>query len=94
MSIGKLYKSNDEQFEANVDYQLFDKSPTKLWGELILDNYRPVDDGGGYVIELEDNHKCQCNLKRRINRAVSGIPPRYVYYFSGNIFASPSPPMT
>jgi len=25
----------------------------------------------------------RCRLKKRVNRAVSGIPPRYVYQFTG-----------
>ena len=82
MSRGKLYSSNDEQFVANVNYQLHDKSPTNLWGELTFNEYRSVHDGAGYVIELEDRHKCQCYLKRRVNRAVTGVPPRYVYHFT------------
>ena len=94
MSIGKLYKSNDEQFLANVDYQLYDKSPAKFWGELRLDEYRRVDDGGGYMIELEDKRKCQCYLKKIVNRAVSGLPPRYIYRFTGNVFISPLTPTT
>ena len=91
MSIGKLYKSNDEQFAVNVDYQLYDNSPTNLWGELILDEYKRIDDGGGYVIELEDKCKCQCHLKKRVNRAVRGLPPRYIYHFTGNSFISTLP---
>ena len=94
MSIGKLYKSNDEQFAVNVDYQLYDNSPTNLWGELILDEYKRIDDGGGYVIELEDKRKCQCHLKKRVNRAVSGLPPRYIYHFTGNSFVSTLPTRT
>ena len=91
MSIGKLYKSNDEQFVANVDYQLYDNSPTKLWGELILDEYRRIDDGGGYVIELADKRKCQCHLRKRVNRAVSGLRPSFIYHFTGNSFISTLP---
>jgi len=91
VSIGKLYKSNDEQFAVNVDYQLYENSPTNLWGELILDEYKRIDDGGGYVIELEDKRKCQCHLKKRVNRAVSGLPPRYIYHFTGNSFISTLP---
>jgi hypothetical protein len=85
MSIGRLCTFGNEQFVANVKYQLYDRSPTNLWGELTLDECRLVVDGGGYTIELEDKCKCQCNLKRRVNRAVRGVPPRYIYHFSGSI---------
>ena len=81
MGRGRIYSINDEQFVADVNYQFHDKSPTNLWGELTFAEYRLVRDGPGYVIELEDSRKCQCHLKRRVNRAVSGVPPRYVYHF-------------
>ena len=83
MSRGKLYKSNDEQFVAHVDYRLYDKSPTKLWGELTLVDYVRLDDGDGFIIELEDKRKSKCHLKKRVNVAVSGVPPRYVYHVTG-----------
>jgi hypothetical protein len=89
VSTGKLYSLNDEQFVANVNYQLYDRSPTNLWGELTIKEYRPVRDGGEYVVELEDRCKCQCYLKKRVNRAVSGVPPRYIYHFSGSPLISP-----
>ena len=84
MGIGRLYRSDDEQFKAGVNYRLQRDSATDCWGELILIEYRPIGDGGGYIIELEDNRKSNCYLQKRVNRAVSGIPPRYVYYFAGN----------
>ncbi len=83
MSAGRLYRFDDEQFVANVNYQLYDSSPTDLWGELTLREYKLVYDGTGYVLELEDKRRCQCRLKKRVNRAVSGVPPRYIYHFSG-----------
>ena len=84
MSIGKLYDSNDEQFLVSVNYQLYDKSPNNFWGELTLDEYRTIDSGRGYTIELEDKRKYQCYLQKRVNRAVSGVPPRYIYRFNSN----------
>jgi hypothetical protein len=42
-----------------------------------------ISDGSGYILELEDSRKCRCTLKKRVNRAVTGVPPRYIYYFSG-----------
>ena len=83
MSIGKLYKSNDEQFVIEVDYQLQNESPTNWWGELVFIDYARISDGSGYIIELEDKRKGNCHLKKRVNRAVSGVPPRYVYHFAG-----------
>ena len=83
MSIGKLYKLNDEEFVATVNYRLQGGVPTNCWGELIPIEYIRIDDGGDYTIELEDNRKIRCNLKKRVNGAVTGIPCRYVYHFAG-----------
>ena len=85
MKIGKLYSFNDEQFVTDVNYQLQIEGPTNLWGELIPMEYGHISDGGSYTIELEDNRKIKCNLRKRVNVAVTGIPPRYVYHFVGTI---------
>ena len=84
MATGKLYRSDDEQFVADINYQFQDMSPTSWWGELTFKEYKRVSDGGGYVIELEDERKGRCYLKKRVNRAVSGVPPRYIYHFTGS----------
>jgi hypothetical protein len=80
---GKLYYSTDEQFVANVNYQFQHQEDHSWWGELTLVEYKQVKDGGAYVIELEDGKKSRCALKKRVNRAVTSLPPRYVYHFSG-----------
>jgi len=82
VNIGKLYRFSDKQFVTNVNYRLHSEEPTNWWGELIpMENGR-ISDGGDFTIELEDNRKSTCYLKRMVNRAVSGIPPRYVYRFA------------
>jgi len=85
MSIGKLYQSSasDEELVAEVSYQLQHDSPPSWWGELTLVEYVRLKDGSGYVLELEDGRRGRCALKKRVNRAVSSLPPRYVYHFSG-----------
>lgn len=83
MARGKLYFSIDTQFIANVSYNFQHQENHSWWGELTLIEYKQVKDGGGYLIELEDGKKCVCALKKRVNRAVSSLPPRYVYHFSG-----------
>ena len=84
MGIGKLYRLSDSQFVAYVNYQLFHhKAATNWWGELtLIDNVR-LNEGDVFIIELEDKRKSRCHLKKRVNRAVSGIPPRYVYHVTG-----------
>ena len=83
MATGKLYQSSDEKFLVNVEYQFQHESPRRWWGELVPVEYMRISDGPGYILELEDSRKCRCTLKKRVNRAVTGVPPRYIYYFSG-----------
>ncbi len=85
MSIGKLYRLSDGQFVAYVDYRLFhhDKA-TNWWGELtLIDNVR-LNESDRFIIELEGNRKSRCHLKKRVNHAVSGIPPRWIYHITGS----------
>ena len=83
MAIGKLYYTDGDQLIGYVNYELQNTSSTSWWGELILVEYQRVNDGSGYLIELEDSRKGRCSLKKRVNRAVSGVPPRYTFRFSG-----------
>lgn len=84
MDTGKLYQASNEQFLANVNYQFQHESPQRWWGELTLVEYMRINDGSGYILELEDNRKGRCTLKKRVNRAVTSLPPRYIYHFSGS----------
>jgi len=85
MAVGKLYKlGSGEEFIANVSYHLLDESRSTWWGELVLTEYQRINDGAGYLIELEDGRKGSCTLRKRVNRAVSGIPPLYRYHFKGS----------
>lgn len=84
MRKGKLYMSSNEEFVANVNYRLQNESPTNWWGELTLIEYKPISDGEGYTLELEDKRKGKCALKKKVNRAVDGLPPRYKYHFAGS----------
>ena len=84
MSVGKLYRPSDDQFIADVNYQLFQHpAATNWWGELTPLNYVRLDEGELFIIEFEDKRRSKCHLKKRVNRAVSGIPPRYVYHVTG-----------
>jgi len=81
---GKLYNSVNEQLIANVSYQFQNEEDHSFWGELTLIEYCQIKDGAGYTIELEDGRRSRCILKKRVNRAVTSLPPRYVYHFSGS----------
>lgn len=84
MSIGKLCRLSNGQFLANIKYRLFHHpAATNWWGELTLIDYVPLDEGDRFIIEFEDKRKSKCHLKKIVNRAVSGIPPRYVYHVTG-----------
>jgi hypothetical protein len=83
VSTGKLYRHRDKEFIADVNYQFHDDSTTSWWGELTLVQYVRLNDNDEYVIELEDARRGRCRLRKRVNRAVIGVPPRYVYQFHG-----------
>ena len=84
MSIGKLYRLSDNEFIANINYQMFhDPEATNWWGELTLVDYARLNEGDTFIVELEDKRKSKCHLKKRVNRAVSGFPPRYTYHVTG-----------
>lgn len=83
MNKGKLYRFNDNAFITEVNYQFQNDSETSWWGELTLTDYTRISDSEGYVIELEDKRRGNCRLRKRVNRAVSGVPPRYIYRFTG-----------
>jgi hypothetical protein len=82
--IGKLYQSINDEFIAGVNYQFQHEEEFRWWGELTLIEYKQIKDGGGYLLELEDGRQSRCSLKKRVNRAVTSLPPRYVYHFSGS----------
>lgn len=83
MATGKLYRVSDNKLVAEVNYQLHDESATNWWGELILNDYVPINETESYIIKLDDERQGKCRLKKRVNRAVSGVPPRYMYHFIG-----------
>ncbi len=84
MAIGKLLQSADEKFISMVNYQFQHDEDNRWWGELTLVDYVRLKDGSGYILELEDGRRSRCSLKKRVNRAVTSLPPRYVYHFSGS----------
>ena len=84
MPTGRLYHAVNDEFIANVSYQFQHEEDHTWWGELTLIEYTQIKDGGGYSIELEDGRRSRCALKKRVNRAVTSLPPRYVFHFSGS----------
>ncbi len=82
MAIGKLYRVSDNEFITEVNYKFQDESETGWWGELTLTDYKRIHDNDIHIIELADMRRGRCRLKKRVNRAVSGRPPRYVCQFT------------
>ena len=86
---GNLYHTYDQKFIATVSYKIFEGDGTdgnaeKWWGELtVIDNVR-IADGDRYYIELENHRKGRCSLRRRVNKAVIMVPPRYFYQMQGS----------
>ena len=84
MLIGRLYRFSEEHFVANVSYRLLGEAPKSFWGELIPVECARVADGGDYIVELADNRKIKCSLKKNVNSGVIGMPPRFRYRFVGS----------
>jgi len=84
MGMGRLYKLSDNQFVANVNYQVLEHpAATNWWGELTPVDFVRLNEGDMFIIELEDKRRSKCYLKKKVNRAVSGFPSRYVYHVTG-----------
>ncbi len=83
---GKLYRIGSEQLVDGINYQLHEElteETARWWGEFTLTGSMNIRESDRYIIELEDGRKGSCGLKKLVNRAVSGIPPRYLYHFTG-----------
>ncbi len=83
---GKLYRIGSEQFIDSINYQVNEEltaEPARWWGEFTFTSGMNIQESDRYIIELEDGRKGWCHLRKLVNRAVSGVPPRYVYNFTG-----------
>lgn len=83
MATGKLYRQNDNVLISHIHYKFHNDTPTNWWGELVMTEYVAIGDEASCIIELEDQRKGKCRIKKKVNRAVTGVPPRYVYHFTG-----------
>ena len=85
---GNLYETNSEKLVSKVSYKIQEElsiegNLEKWGGELTLTDSVNIHDGDKYMIELEDKRRGRCSLKRRVNRAVVLVPPRYIYLIRG-----------
>jgi hypothetical protein len=84
MARGRLYNTLSEEFVGEVEYQFFSNGDVGWWGELIFTRYCKVKDGDNYALELADRRRGSCSLRKKLNKAVSGIPPLFYYRFQGS----------
>ncbi len=84
MPTGKLYNSLNNELIANINYNFQHEDEHQWWGELTTVEYIQLKDGSSYIIETDEGKKARCALKKRVNRAVTSLPPRYVFHFSGS----------
>ena len=81
MGTGKLYRLNANQFMADINYQLYQGRESTEWSaELALPSSLKINDNEILIIKLEDGRKCLCKLRKKVNRAVSGVPPCFIYH--------------
>ena len=85
---GNLYETNNDRLISKVSYRIHEERTAegnleKWWGEITLTDSHQPPDGDRYMIELDDKRRGRCSLKRRINRAVILVPPRYTYLLQG-----------
>jgi len=84
MKTGKLYSSRDNQFITDINYRIYENGELTKWaGELTIASSHRIDETEIFIIELENGRKSLCHLKKKVNRAVSGLPPRYTYHVTG-----------
>lgn len=81
---GKIYKDeiNAEAPFADVNYNIM--AEEGRWnGELILTRKDFIKDGQVFLLEMEDGRKGKCSLRKKVNKAVMGMPVRYFFALSG-----------
>jgi hypothetical protein len=83
VTTGKLYRNDDGQLIGSIEYKFQNETDSNWWGELVFTRYTKAGDGDGYLIETEDGRRGRCALKKKVNKAVSGIPPLYYYHVRG-----------
>ena len=85
---GKLYDANTEELISMVSYQVYEElnkegALERWWGELTLTDSVRIHDGDKYIIELDDKRQGRCSLRRRVNKALTLVPPRFFYLLQG-----------
>ena len=83
---GRIFRQGSEVFVGTVDYKLYDDSEEETgrwWGELTFADTASIKESERYMMELADGRRGWCFLKKLVNKVARGVPPRYVYHFTG-----------
>lgn len=80
----KLYRTYEEELVGEVKCRFYKEDGSGWWGELVFTEYTKASDGDGYTLALEDGRWGRCSIKKKLNKAVSGIPPLFYYRFQGS----------
>jgi hypothetical protein len=83
VTTGKLYRYDDGQLIGIIEYKFQNETDGNWWGEMVFTRFTKAGDGDGYLLETEDGRRGRCALKKKVNKAVSGIPPLYYYHVRG-----------
>ncbi len=83
MTTGKLYRYDDGQLIGIIEYKFQNETDGNWWGEMVFTRYTKASNGDAYLIETKDGRRGRCALKKKVNKAVSGIPPLYYYHVRG-----------
>src|SRR3989304_8557952 len=66
VATGKLLQSREGKYICEVNYQFQEESGHSFWGELTTIDYVHIEDGGGYLLEIEDGPPCKCAPRKRV----------------------------
>lgn len=92
---GKLYRPGETEMLSPVDYNIFVEPAidgTERWqGEMVSVESVKIPDGDRYLIETEDGRRGLCYLRKKVNKAVTGLPVRYYYHVSGGTMPKQRP---
>ena len=83
---GRLYRLGSEQLIDDVRYQLHEdrvEEPSRWWGEFMLVSVMNINESDRYIVEVEDGRRGGCYVRKLVNRVARGVPPRYLYHFTG-----------
>jgi len=85
---GNLYRGAETEPFVSVKYSLLvdvsKSTGNHTWsGECILTRKDVIREGEMLSIELDSGHRGNCSLRKKVNKAVMGLPVRFFYQITG-----------